>query len=267
MENREWEEKKRRRAERQRQEDKALSHVLLWVVGAILLELLLFLVKNHYCNFEVTDGGIALAGAIGSGLGWARFVGLGLGIGGLVWALLRTRKGKEGPMVWALSVFMLAVGIFSVLIYANTAAVEMLIYLTPVAVLLAMVYLLYRQEFFLVALTCAVTILGIWLILREGGANLRTYVVAGGLGVILLALVLFLRVLQRKGGSLTWGGRPRTLLGKRTNYALLYVTCGLMALSLLAAVLVGPSVAATIHYAAPVAWLLIMAVYYTVRLM
>ena len=54
------------------------------------------------------------------------------------------------------------------------------------------------------------------------------------------------------------------MLPKSANSALLYVTCGVVAAVVIAALLLG---GLAVLYGVLVAWLLILAVYYTVRLM
>ena len=76
--------------------------------------------------------------------------------------------------------------------------------------------------------------------------------------------LLFSRKLQTSGGILKLGGKELRLFPKNANYAMLYVTCIVVAAVLVAALLLG---SLPVLYGVMVAWLLIMAVYYTVRLM
>ena len=46
---------KKQREARRHQEDMALNRALLWVGGAIVLEVLLLLVNRYYINFRVTE--------------------------------------------------------------------------------------------------------------------------------------------------------------------------------------------------------------------
>lgn len=77
------------------------------------------------------------------------------------------------------------------------------------------------------------------------------------------AVVVF-RVMQAAGGKLRLKGNWVEVLPKSANYALLYVTCGVVAAVVIAALLLG---GLAVLYGVLVAWLLILAVYYTVRLM
>ena len=51
MDSREKLEKQRLKAEKQRQEDIALTKVLYWIVGAVVLEFLLLMTQKYYINF------------------------------------------------------------------------------------------------------------------------------------------------------------------------------------------------------------------------
>ncbi|MEG1932844.1 MAG: hypothetical protein RR075_07015 [Pygmaiobacter sp.] len=148
------------------------------------------------------------------------------------------------------------------------AAVQLLSYLVPIVAILAVIYYLYRYEFFVVALVSALGMLGLWGLFREG-ISTGICVALAVLAAALAALAVFLRVLQKRGGKLMIKGKLRELLPKNANYAVLYATCGLtVAVLALALVFSGAAAISTaIFYAAPVAWLLIMAVYYTVKLM
>ncbi|MEG2097970.1 MAG: hypothetical protein RRY65_07380 [Pseudoflavonifractor sp.] len=146
--------------------------------------------------------------------------------------------------------------------------VRLLTYLVPIVAVLALIYYLYQHEFFVIALVSSLGILGLWGLFHEGTST-RMCITLVVMAVLLVGLALVLRVLQKCGGVIAVKGKPAELLPKNANYALLYITCGIMAVILAAAlVLTGAAAINTmIFYAAPVAWLLIMAVYYTVKLM
>ena len=82
-----------------------------------------------------------------------------------------------------------------------------------------------------------------------------------------MAVAVLARVLQSRGGVLSIKGKSLEVLPKNANYALLYITCAVIAAALVAALALGAVVTVMVYYAVPVAWLLIMAVYYTVKLM
>lgn len=268
MDNRERTEKQRIKAERQRQEDVALSKVLYWFGGAVVMEILLFLTKRYYIDYELTDFGIDLAYGIGQVLKFLPIAALVLGALGLAWCFSHKKQGKGGVLTWAVSVFLLGLAVCSFLVYRfNPSGADLLTYLIPVTAVLALIYYLYQKEFFSVALVCTAGIVGLWAMFKDGGMGARTYALLVCLGIFLVAVAVLARVLQSKGGVLAIKGRTLELLPKNANYALIYVTCGLIAVVLAAALILGGVVTVMAYYAAPVAWLLIMAVYYTVKLM
>lgn len=268
MDNRERTEKQRIKAERQRQEDVALSKVLYWFGGAVVMEILLFLTKKYYIDFELTDFGIGLADGLAHVLTFLPIAALVLGALGLVWCFSRKKQEKEGIFLWAVSVFLLGLAVCSFLVYHfNPSGADLLTYLIPVTAVLALVYYLYQREFFTVALVCTAGIIGLWAMFKDGGRGTRTYLLLICLGIFLVAVAVLARVLQSKGGVLVVKEKSLEVLPKNANYALIYITCAVIAVALAAALIVGGLVTVMAYYAVPVAWLLIMAVYYTVKLM
>ena len=90
------------------------------------------------------------------------------------------------------------------------------------------------------------------------------YGYAAVLAVVVLVAAVFFRKAQTNQGKLTLSGKLVRLLPKTANYPLLYVTCALVLAILVAVLLLG---SLTLLYGILVGWLLILAVYYTVRLM
>ena len=83
----------------------------------------------------------------------------------------------------------------------------------------------------------------------------------------LTAMAAVAAAVQRGKGALNLKGKRIELLPKTANYILIYVSCVLMALVLIASMVIGTGVGEMVYYAVPAAWALIMAVYYTVKLM
>ena len=96
------------------------------------------------------------------------------------------------------------------------------------------------------------------------GASAVGYAYAVVLAVILVAALVVFRMIQKNQGKLSVKGKLTRVLPKNANYALLYVTCAVVAVVAIAAAVLG---GLTVLYGVLVAWLLILAVYYTVRLM
>ncbi len=267
MDSRERLEKQRLKAEKQRQEDIALTKVLYWIVGAVVLEFLLLMTQKYYIDFTVDDFGISLAVGIASALKIITFAGIIAGAAVLFLAVSQWKKGKKGIFLWAIGAFLVMLGVYSAIVWQfNATGVDFLIFANVVFAVLAFVYYIYQTEFFAVAAACAAGVLGIYIRFALG-TGMRTYVIMALLVVFLAAVAALAAAAQRGQGMLTVKEKSVQLLPKTANYILIYVSCALMALVLIASLIIGTSVGEMVYYAVPAAWVLIMAVYYTVKLM
>lgn len=255
--------KKEQQAQRARQEDVVLNKVLWWIVGSVILEALLLLLNRVYVNYTAAE--IEFAYAL---RGVFQVLAIVLPICFVVLAALWLAARRSGKLVKLTGVLALAALILSVCAIVvrifDVSGVKFLYIAAPVVAVLALIYYLYQREFFVSAVLCALGLLGIRLLPRVRGASLVGYAYAVALAVILVAAVVLFRMMQKSQGKLTVKGAPMQVFPKSANYALLYVTCALVAVVAIAAVMIG---ALTVLYGVLVAWLLILAVYYTVRLM
>ena len=255
--------KKEQQAQRAKQEDVVLNKVLWWIVGSVILEALLLLLNRVYVNYTASE--IEFAYSL---RGVFKVLAIVLPICFVVLAGLWLAARKSGKLVkltgvLALAALILAVCAVIVRIF-DVSGVKFLYIAVPVVAVLALIYYLYQREFFVSAVFCALGLLGIKLLPRVRGASLVGYAYAVALAVLLVAAVVLFRMMQKSQGKLTVKGAPVQVFPKGANYALLYVTCALVAVVAIAAVMMG---ALTLLYGVLVAWLLILAVYYTVRLM
>lgn len=255
--------KKEQQAQRAKQEDVVLNKVLWWIVGSVILEALLLLLNRVYVNYTASE--IEFAYSL---RGVFKVLAIVLPICFVVLAGLWLAARKSGKLVkltgvLALIALILAVCAVIVRIF-DVSGVKFLYIAVPVVAVLALIYYLYQREFFVSAVFCALGLLGIKLLPRVRGVSLVGYAYAVALAVLLVAAVVLFRMMQKSQGKLTVKGAPVQVFPKGANYALLYVTCALVAVVAIAAVMMG---ALTLLYGVLVAWLLILAVYYTVRLM
>lgn len=255
--------KKEQQAQRAKQEDVVLNKVLWWIVGSVILEALLLLLNRVYVNYTASE--IEFAYSL---RGVFKVLAIVLPICFVVLAGLWLAARKSGKLVkltgvLALIALILAVCAVIVRIF-DVSGVKFLYIAVPVVAVLALIYYLYQREFFVSAVFCALGLLGIKLLPRVRGSSLVGYAYAVALAVLLVAAVVLFRMMQKSQGKLTVKGAPVQVFPKGANYALLYVTCALVAVVAIAAVMMG---ALTLLYGVLVAWLLILAVYYTVRLM
>lgn len=269
MDNREKLEKQKQRMDKQRREDAALTKTLYWLVGAVLLEGLLFLIKRYLIDYELTEESVDLAILVSKVVGVAAVVGLLLAALFIVLAVLRHRKaGGNQALFWVLGTFFLGLGLMCALVWRYRAdAVSLLLYLIPVIMVLALIYYLYQREFFSEALCSALGILGIWFVFRDSVRSPSTNMALIAVALLLLAVAVLTGVLQSKQGALPLKSGPVQILPKNANYVLIYISCAIGLAALAAALVLGGSINVMLYYAAPVAWVLVMAVYHTVKLM
>lgn len=244
-------------------EEEALNSILYWFVGGTVVEFLLKLLDRYWTHTRIGEftfrvdvlepavtviSFLALAGSAAAFFWWKK--------GGMKARL---------PLAVALGSLGISAGCFAAWLLGS-AGLTVIYTVVPGIVLLAILFYLYQREFFLIACLSALGLLGIWLC--SHGVSGRTGVVCWIYALCALVLVgaaawgCFL--CQKENGSLTWKGKKLQLLAKETNYLLLYVTAAISAGVLVCALMGLPSMAL---YAVAVALLLIMAVYYTVKLM
>ena len=245
--------KKEQQAQRAKQEDVVLNKVLWWIVGAVVLEVLLLLLNKVYANYTVEQ--IELAKSLRDVFSVLMialpicFVVL------LIWAVAARKSGKFTRLSSVLAGVMLALAVCAVVIRVfDESGIRLLYVAVPAVAVLALIYYLYQREFFFAAVLSALGLLGVKVVPYHFGFP----------AIALVGAVVVFRVMQAAGGKLRLKGNWVEVLPKSANYALLYVTCGVVAAVVIAALLLG---GLAVLYGVLVAWLLILAVYYTVRLM
>lgn len=252
---------KKQREARRHQEDIALNRALLWVGGAIILEVLLLLVNRYYINFRVTEW--AVASALSTGLRVFRIAGAVAAVACLVWAVLRFRKGEKSGLPTVLALAFGAVAVCSHVAFSfQQSGMRMLFLLVPAWAGLALVYYLYHRDFFLSAVAVGLSILGLWFIRYGAGALPETVIALAGI-VLIGAATLWLK--KHDGLVHRADGSSVRILSKNAAYPIILVSC----LASLAAVVVGLLASSTAYYLifVMVAWLFALLVYYTVKLM
>ena len=255
---------KREKTERERQEDIALHKVLYWMGGAVILIVLLRLAQSYYIDKK---GGAITAWRMGQALPWVCLVGVLLTAVAFFWAVRGKKAGNKAIFPWALSGLLLGFTVCAAGMWWKAGIGITLLTYTVIGVgILAMLYYLFQHDFVLVGAMCGLGLMGLWLFFHEG-ATTRYYAALVGILVLLAAAAVFARYLQQHGGVLTVKGRKLEVFPKSAAYALIYVTCGLMAVALVGALFLSSAISYMAFYAVPVAWGLVTAVYYTVKLM
>lgn len=255
--------KEQKAVQRAREEDVVLTRVLWWILGTVALEALLLLLNKVYVNFSTEQINLVLAiQAAFQVLSIALpicFVVL------LVWTLMSWKASRSAKVPGILTVISLILAACAVVIRVYySSGIRFLYVAVPAVAVLALIYYLYQREFFFAAVLSALGLLGVKVAPQATSDPLTAYGYLAVLAVILVAAVICFRMVQCRKGRLKFLGKQVELLPESANYVMLYVTCALVAVAVIAALLLG---GLTVLYGVLVAWLLILAVYYTVRLM
>lgn len=247
-------------------EDRAFNKMLLWLAAAAVVEVVMVLINRYYIHTRVSELGIKLP---------LYKVLTVFPIAGIVLFILflylanRVRKadnGKEGTLQLVLACGFLVMGLggFALRNMEATTA-PLVLAVVPGLGVLMMVFYLYQKEFFGCALVGGMGLLGLWLYrIFQGGRVYYGYLILT-LVVIVAGILLALK-LKGRDGVLKVKGSDVAVLQPGAAYLAYYLTAGITAVLLLAPLGLGAAVA---YYAIWVmaAWLFILAVYFTSKLM
>ena len=258
--------KKRAIPQKKHSTDDSVIYKIMIALGMLCILLLaLQLVSRYY----------RLAGpmmAVRTGLGWAAVLGGILTVVfAAVWLTMRRRSAFWRMAALPLTLLSLAVCLSSWLLYVTWVTFVPALYAVYIAAaVLYMIALLYQHEFLLLSLvnTCAGGVF--YCLSRFYGAAATLSVWTVLLNLVLLAaagLAVWLTVSARKrpDGTLKLFGRSLRLAEADTSSLLMYVSCVVWVVCLIGAAVLGSVFAYYCIYAA-VAFELIAAVYYTVKL-
>ena len=254
---------KKQQEEQRRQEDRALKQGLLWVAGAVVLEVLLFLINRYAFDYDATAQGVALAEGLRGALAAARILGVALILAGAVLIAVRNKmgSGKIGLCAGMAAVGAVLMLCGHVALVYQSSGMRMLYLLVPVLGGLALSFYIYQRDFFLAALPVVMAVLGLWFI-RVGGFGpevLGTMLGCSFVGFVVMGL-------KQTDGIFKQGGQSLRVMPEKTNYTVALVSGGAaLAVQLLAA-LAGSAVAYYLIFAMG-AWLFALLVYYTIKML
>ena len=252
---------KGKREQRHEQEDAAFNKMLLWLVGAVVVELLVMLVKRVYVDFMI---GARAAGVLAIFFHIFTFLGAALTAAAIVWAVLNHRKGKPVLVPCSCAAAMAGLWVLSVLgHYLYEIGMNIMMLLPAVAAALIVVYFLYQRVFFLNTLMTVGGLLVLWLHRQYYANHPKMILLFFVAGFVLLAAALVVAFLLRRGGGKLGGLR---IMPPDTNYLMTWITCGVTVLAMALALALGPAVGFYLLFAL-VAWVFIQAVFFTVQLM
>ena len=252
---------KGKREQRHEQEDATFNRMLLWLVGAVAVELLILLIKKVYVEFIA---GVTVAGVFHMFFKVFAYLGAALTAACIVWAVLEFRKGKRVTVPCICAAVAAGLWVLSVLSYfLYEFGLSIVMLLPAVGAVLIVVYFLYQRVFFLNALMTAGGLTALWLH-RQYFMNHPTVIrLFFAAEFALLAAGLVLSFLLRRSGGKIGGLR---VMPPDTGYLMTWITCGVTALALVLTLALGATAGFYLLFAL-VAWVFIQAVFYTVQLM
>ena len=257
-----------KRDERAKKEDVVLNRILVWFGAAVVAEFVLLWLGRYYSAHSTASEAIMLAYHLHNFMEIFRWVSLGLFAVCAVWLFLALRGGKRAVLPKVFTALFGVVCVMSFIIYQfSDTGIQFLCRAVLGVTELALIFYLYQKEFFTATLAIAGGILGLWVVRKaEGGHALLVYGYLAALAVLLVLVVLLCRAMQKSGGVWKYKGKELRIFSKNAGFGLVYLTCGLVAAAVIAAVVGGPALAYYLMFAL-VAWVFVMAVYYTVKLM
>ncbi len=251
---------------RAKAEEAALNRILCWVVGGAVLESFLLLLNRYWSHYTMEQFAIRLA--LDTAVKVLAVAGLLAAAAAAFWWANARKNGRGTNLPGTLCIFLVGISVscFAAWFFSG-AGLRLVCILVPAAIVLALIYYLYQREFFLLACQSALGLLGVWFCSQGLGGSYTAvcYIYVAAAAVVLLGTAVLYRNAQGNQGVVKSGsGKKFQLFSRDANYAVLYTGTVIALLVLLGAAL---SLHAVILYAVIVAWLLIMAVYYTVKLM
>ncbi len=256
---------KKKKAAIQKQEDQALTRALVWFAGAMVVEFLLLLVNNVFTR------GIpswVFANGLSNALPYIAAVLVIGAVAAGVWCSKRTKAKNELaflPMVLAVALLELAGS--AVVLRISVSAMDLLCVLVPAGAVLALVYYLYQKEFFFSVCAMGLSMLGLWLVRKNSGLHTVIVTAYAVLAAVLLVALLVLALRTRKNNNVFQFKAVRFVFNpKHGGLVPVMVSCLLGIAALVAGLVLGSVVAFYLLFAL-LAWLLVLLVYYTVKLM
>ncbi|MBR5542795.1 MAG: hypothetical protein IKU65_01700 [Oscillospiraceae bacterium] len=200
------------------------------------------------------------------GVAWVAAAAVVLGI---VMAIVEKKKNKDveykllcGKNVAIGAVFVALCSFALGLVFSQSMLMLLYIFI-PAVVVLYIIYYSYPREFFMIALSSAISGVGIWL-LGSTLVNSRDALVIGAVVVAVVLMAAFTIWAQIGGGTVKLFGREFTPFKKGSRYAVVYLTYVLSLMVVCAAFLIPDFV--LYFVLGIVAYIVLVGVYYTVKL-
>lgn len=252
---------KGKRERRQSEDDKVFNRMLLWLAGAVVVELLLLLLQKAYVDI-IFDAMVAkalqlffrvfsIAGAVAV-------------VGCAVWAVVNRRGGKPTTLpaiIAAVAAGLWVVSLLSYFMYAE--GIRILMMFPAAAAVLIIIFFLYQRPFFFNAILTGGGLLSLWLYKQYYMTHprLTTACIIGGVVVLALAAAVALQ-LRKTDGRL---GSIR-VVPVDSDYLMTFLTCAVTAVVMVLGLILGISMSQYLMYVL-VGWMFVQAVFFTVKMM
>ena len=252
-----------KRQQRRNEEDAVFNRMLLWLVGAVLAEALVLVVKRLYVDFKATELGISIAAGLMNFFHVFTFVGLALTVLGVIWCLSVRKKQKGLRLAVGCTValgFLWVVALLCWRLYDT--GVKLLVALPIAAAVLILIWFLYQKAFFCSAVitACGLALRGVFR--PHGGSRSVGFTVVFVVGwLLLIAAAVAVWKVWKNGGHL-----GRLSIQGTFAYVSLWITCAVVAAALLLAFLLGAAVTYYLLYVL-IGWLFCLAVFFTVKML
>lgn len=252
---------KGKREQRHEKEDATFNKMLLWLAGAVVVELIFLLFKRVYIN-------MMWGASVQLGLMYFfrvfRYLGIVLAVAGIVWAVLDYRKGKRVVLPCACAAAALGLWVLTILsYYLLDIGVSILLILPAAAAVLIVIFFLYQRVFFLNALMAAGGLVALWIHRQYNAEHPKMVMAFFVAGFVALAAVLALVFLLHRGdGKL--GGVQVMPVG--ASYLTTWITCAVTAALMALALILGAAGGYYLLFGLA-AWVFGQAVFFTVKLM
>ena len=249
---------------RRQMEDRIFNRLLVWLAVAAVAEIFFVIVNRFYVH--------ARAGEINAMVAWHNvlfallFVGLALFVICLLWGRSKRAKGIDTILPYAMAGGFLVLGLGSIAIRLDHNASHLVLGVIPGLAILVIIFYLYQKEFFPCALVSALGILAL-IMYRISGEAGKEYILGLALTLIVAGVCLLMMLtLKKNEGVMTLKGKPVQVLSGEANYVPYFITVVVALLITLCPLALGGAAA---YYGiwALGAWVFILAVYFTSKLM
>ena len=250
-------------------EDRLFNKMMIWLVAAALTEIYFVIVNRFYVHARVAE----LSGAMIWRTLLLVFCAVGIVLFVVLLLLGRKKRASEGSdtiLPYAGGAACLVAGIGSLLMRTgSTNMARLVLAAVPGLAVLALVFYLYQKEFFPCVLVGELGILSL-LVFRTSGASTPAYYGLFAVTLIVAAFCIgFLYSVGKREGTVQLGGSTVRVLSSREPKGAV-MACALTALVTLAVMLCPMFLGGAMAYYGIwilAAWLFILAVYFTSKLM